>query len=172
MGCHAISREWTKRRRSPDWRVHRFTPDATEWLERSGGLGGLAVSHETTVDALEQLISDSAELLDDGRERDEEEAGACGPAARDRAIEFLRAHAAQATRLGFVLPLPRISTGPEGSIDLHWQLDGFELLVNFPANAEEPATFYGDNQGSDSIRGTIGSDPDSRSLLPWLVATR
>jgi hypothetical protein len=122
--------------------------------------------------AFERAIEESADLLGDGAARDEEEAPASLPAARERAIGFLRAHATQARRLGFELPVPRICAGPGGSVDVHWKLDDFEILVNFPPNPDEPVTFYGDNEGSDSIRGTIGSDREPRSLLPWLILSR
>jgi hypothetical protein len=128
--------------------------------------------HEEEAAALEQLIDESAALIGDGTKRHWEEAQPVSAVARDRALEFLRTHASQARSLGRSLPLPQLSAGPDGSVDAHWTLGGFELLVNFPANSTEPATFYGDNEGNDSIRGTIGSGPDSRSLLPWLVMTQ
>jgi hypothetical protein len=149
--------------------------DANEWRRAIHATPGeerraAPVRREAETDALEDLIAESQECLTGGQ--DEEEAPACSAVARDRAIVFLRAQADQARRFGFSMPLPRISTGPDGSMDLLWCVGTFELLVNFPANQTEPATFYGDNEGSDCIRGTIGPDGDSRSLLPWLVLTR
>ncbi len=35
------------------------------------------------------------------------------------------------------LPAPRVTPGPDGSIDLHWRVEGRELLLNVPAEAEE-----------------------------------
>lgn len=162
MQCHDFAEDWSPSRQPADWRVHpksRFVSDAEEWH-----------AEQAEAPSLDAVVEASAELLNGSDE--EEEAPACRPVARDRAVSFLRAHADQARRFGFDFPLPTISVGPNGSVDLHWTLGGFQLLVNFPVDAAERATFYGDNEGSDSIRGSIGTDGDSRSLLPWLVQTK
>lgn len=75
-------------------------------------------------------------------------------------------------RHGVVIPAPWITPGPDGSIDIHWQTDLYELLVNFPADASEPATFYGDDYGRMSIKGQF--DPRSQpaghlALVSWLT---
>jgi len=166
MECHAFARNWSSRRRTSDWRVHtfkvRYESDVDEWLARPVG------APDTL--AVEAMIEESSELLNGSD--DEEEAPPAAPVARERAISFLRAHADEARRFGFEFPLPTISVGPNGSVDLHWTLGGFQLLLNFPGDQAQPVTFYGDTEGIDSIKGSIGSDNNSRSLLPWLVQTK
>lgn len=102
---------------------------------------------------------------------DDEAAEPCDQSTWERATDFLRALAEEArASAGVTLPVPHILPGPAGGIDLHWQLTQFELLLNFPPGLK-PATFYGDDRLSTSVRGTI--DPLGRQarsvLLPWLV---
>ena len=183
MGCQVLPPTDSRHRSMGyEWGQHRVVP-ALEWRapfptkerwDEAGEHGQpKAAIPEEPAYVLEQAIARSAELLDDDRERDPDEAPASSIVARDRAIAFLRAHAAAAVRKhGMSLPVPRITGGPEGGIDLHWKLArGFELLVNFPAQADRPATFYGDNEGQDSIRGTFGTESESLKLLSWLVQT-
>ena len=91
------------------------------------------------------------------------------PAAFERAARFLRTYAEEAQRRGHELPVPAISVGPKGSVDVFWRLGEFELLVNIPCDAEQPAPFYGDDRSS-VIRGELGADPSTR-LLAWLIPT-
>lgn len=90
-----------------------------------------------------------------------------------RATSYLRSQALVClSRHDVVIPSPRISPGPEGSIDIHWQTDSYELLVNIPENPAVPATFYGDDYGKLSIKGTF--DPTSEpaghlALVSWLI---
>jgi hypothetical protein len=88
-----------------------------------------------------------------------------------RAIAFLTTHAKwlwESCRVR--LPVPRIGPGPDGTIDLHWKQPSWELLVNIPADANEPATFYGDNYGAQKIRGSL--DPRNffnLGIAAWLM---
>lgn len=66
------------------------------------------------------------------------------------------------------LPPPRIGPGPDGSIDLHWKGDGYELLVNIPRDGGTPASFYGDDHGSLYIEGTLDTSTYNQGLLTWL----
>ena len=70
---------------------------------------------------------------------------------------------------GMRLPVPRIGPGPEGSIDLHWKQPSWELLVNIPADANEMATFYGDNYGVQKIRGTLDPQKFNLGIAAWLM---
>ena len=71
-----------------------------------------------------------------------------------------------------VIPPPWITPGPEGSIDLHWQTDEYELLVNLPASSSEDAAFYGDHKEGLYIEGKF--DPETNgigrmALVAWLI---
>jgi hypothetical protein len=73
-----------------------------------------------------------------------------------RASAFLKAQSAQALKMyGAFAPVPNIGIGPNGSVDLHWKRNDWELLVNIPADNDEPATYYGDNYGIHNTKGTF-----------------
>lgn len=59
-----------------------------------------------------------------------------------------------------------ISDGPgDGSIDVHIKSDKYEVLINVkPDNI----SYYGDNYGSESIKGEIKSFQDFMELVTWL----
>ena len=88
-----------------------------------------------------------------------------------RAADFLVRQAGFArANLGRELPVPKILPGPKASIDLHWKLAGFELLVNIPSDAAQPATFCGDDYRNSCIRGNLNPAEEIRGLVVWLLA--
>lgn len=90
-----------------------------------------------------------------------------------RAAKYLRKQALSCwSSHGVVIPAPRIGPGPNGSIDIHWKTLSYELLVNIPADGEALATFYGDDFGKLSIKGTFDSASEILSdlaLVSWLI---
>ena len=55
-------------------------------------------------------------------------------------------------------PFVQINPGPNRSIDVHWSsaCPPFDMLVNFPDDASEPASWYGDDgNGVDVFGGDI-----------------
>src|SRR5579862_643028 len=61
----------------------------------------------------------------------------------NRATSFLLANALRLwEEKGIVINAPAVHNGPEGSIDLYWGTSERKLLINLPADSEEPATFY------------------------------
>ena len=86
----------------------------------------------------------------------------------DNALELWRSQRLHA-------PAPVIGPGPDGSIDIHWQLATRTLLVNVPADANKPATFYGsDRIGRDKpacnvIEGYMDTSAQNQWLLMWLI---
>lgn len=87
----------------------------------------------------------------------------------DRAVAFLAAHSEQFEKLRLHLPVPKISPGPNGSIDIHWKRQSWELLVNIPADAHEMAVFYGDNYGEQKIRGSVDPNTFNFGIAAWLM---
>ena len=47
----------------------------------------------------------------------------------------------------FEVPLPRIQPVPDGSIDLNWKTEPFELLINIPPKKDEIICVYGEHIG-------------------------
>ncbi len=87
-----------------------------------------------------------------------------------RAIEFLRTQIRGMWEIyGVEVPVPQINPGPDGSIDIHWKRVSWELLVNIPKEEQPCATFYGDDYGTGTIKGSIDTTHPSLGLLTWLM---
>jgi len=87
----------------------------------------------------------------------------------EKAVTFLALLAKEALeRLNIIVDAPRILPSAEGSIDLHWKTDSYELLVNIPQNGA-PASYYGDNTiGNMPIKATCDASKPDRKLISWL----
>lgn len=123
-------------------------------------------------DALERALAESRTILTLGDDWDGEGARPFLEATWLRAAAFLRDQASQALKFGIRLPIPSIGAGPgDGSIDLLWRVEGFDLLANVPEDPLAPVTFYGDDRGDEIARGAIPPGK-TRALVLWLVRTR
>jgi hypothetical protein len=88
----------------------------------------------------------------------------------DRAIAFLTSQSKHLYETCGLHPLvPRISAGPDGSIDIHWKRNNFELLVNIPADSAQNAVFYGDDYGIKRISGNFDPQKINQGILEWLM---
>lgn len=69
-------------------------------------------------------------------------------------------------------PVPQISKGPEGSIDILWQVGTSKALINVPADPAQPTTFfaYDPERGRQLGEGTIDLEGRNEWLLSWLTA--
>lgn len=86
----------------------------------------------------------------------------------DNALELWRSQRLHA-------PAPVIGPGPDGSIDIHWQLATRTLLINVPADINKPATFYGsdrtnrDKPARNIIEGYVDTSAQNQWLLMWMM---
>jgi hypothetical protein len=119
-------------------------------------------------DALEQAIESARQLMTLSSGWDDEESPGYTIGTLDRAAAFLRTEAAILRKAGAAMAIPLIQPGPEGSIDLHWQTQSWELLVNIPADPQESVGFYGDDYGTGVVKGTL-PHPINIGLLRWLM---
>lgn len=132
------------------------------------------VVRDTDVEApatpLERAIETSRWILDLRAGWDDEGALPCAQAWH-RATDYLRRQAQWVfERLGVVLDAPDLMPLADGSVDIHWDLDPCELLINVPSDASRPASFYGDDRGSLNIKGTLATESFNEGLLQWLAA--
>ena len=68
-----------------------------------------------------------------------------------------------------ILQQANIDPGPNASIDLHWQTDDYELLINVPADTNTPVTHYGDNRAGRITKGPLDLSTPNHLLLLWLT---
>jgi hypothetical protein len=66
-------------------------------------------------------------------------------------------------------PLPDIQPGPDGSIDLHWKKETYELLLSIPNN-EQPVHFYGDDYSENVMKGSFSQGAEMPNFLFWLYS--
>ena len=45
------------------------------------------------------------------------------------------------------IPIPTILPSPDGSFDINWETEIFELLLNIPSDIQEPVSLYGEKIG-------------------------
>jgi hypothetical protein len=120
--------------------------------------------------AIQQAIDSSRSILKLEEDWDDQGSSGYSEPTWQRAADFVVGQAAFAERIaGRDLPVPDILPGAKGSIDLHWKTSKFELLVNIPQNASQPATFYGDDYGTHSFKGSFDPADPPPSLAHWLL---
>ena len=132
-------------------------------------ISNISVQTRTTVPELEAEIESARMLLRLPDNWDGEGSAPYSENTLKRAIAFVRMHIERVWEAGINAPAPRISAGPDGSIDVHWKQRAWELLVNVPADETQPAAFYGDDYGAGVIKGTIDTARYSFGLLEWLM---
>ena len=114
---------------------------------------------------LEEAFEETLEFVNDRFDEDEP---TIMSAAFDRAKEFLRIQSREMKkRLGYFPPVPTISPGPSGSVDLHWEQPSWGLLVNIPPT-DALATFYGDCAGEGRIKGNLDPKVWKLGIYTWL----
>jgi hypothetical protein len=119
--------------------------------------------------AISRAIDSSAWILSLPANFDGEGSPAYTQSVWNRAVSLLhqlRALAEKSGRSGF--PLPRITPGPSGSIDLFWETGSFELLVNLPEDLQAPLTFDGDNFGEVKLNGLLKPGESVETILRWI----
>ena len=58
---------------------------------------------------------------------------------------------------GITLGTPDVDPGANGTIDVHWEEERYEFLINIKVG-DEPATYYGDNYGEKRFKGELHLD--------------
>ncbi len=119
--------------------------------------------------SIEQAIEASRHLMQLEQDWDGEGSPGYTEETWKRATEFIQRYSGSLlVEHGFQIAVPEILPGPGGSIDVHWEKDAFELLVNIPADAGERAEFYGDDYGSIYIKGNLDLSKLNKGLVEWL----
>ena len=89
----------------------------------------------------------------------------------NRASDFLRTTARQVSEAGrLIFPLPELKPCPDGSIDLHWKNELFELLLNIPPVSREAGDFYGESRDGLTIKGAFKPEIHHLGIVCWLLS--
>jgi len=120
---------------------------------------------------IREAIESSRSILELENDWDDQGSPKYSESTWRRACSFLIEQAIFSRRvLGAELPSPKVQPGPDASIDLHWKIERFELLVNIPNDSSKPATFYGDDYGALCIRGNLNPAEPIPALVVWLLS--
>lgn len=68
---------------------------------------------------------------------------------------------------GQIIKSPKIYHGPNGSIDVYWENESFNLLINIPKKGL--GTFYGDNYGNNKSEGFFDPVIINIAVFPFLI---
>lgn len=91
------------------------------------------------LETLQSSLDEYRWILDQEENWDGEGVARVDEVALNRAICFIVDHAAiLCETIGFRLDAPRLSVGPNGSIDAHWEYPDREMAVNFSPSHRLP----------------------------------
>lgn len=147
-----------------EFSVINFDASEKRWESLSG-------SQEDVMRPFEDAINTSYKIVEIEDNWDSEGSPGYSEETWLRATSFVRNIAATflnryaTTRIG----PPTITPGPDGSIDVRWVSAKRTMLINFPANENAPADFFGHDKGQDIIKGTLDLASQNHWLLLWLT---
>lgn len=146
------------KRRLPAFHDPRWAADAlaSEWYTRHATL-------LTTINASREIVR----LRDNW---DGEGATGYSYETWKRATDFLRSLMRLVLyETDAVYQVPRINPADQGSIDLFWKKAERELLINVPADADAPASYYGQDRYGNTTSGLIHTGSPPVALAGWLT---
>lgn len=146
----------------------------SEWRARLGGhhvqVHGFALPSELGV--FIPAIECSRAMLELEDDWDDEGSSGYAEETWRRAVGVALASAGSYLRTRLTAPpTPAFSKGPEGSVDILWWSDGKRLMVNVPAEDNEPVTYHGYDRGNPSreTKGALDPSDDNEWMLGWLT---
>jgi hypothetical protein len=129
-------------------------------------LEGIPIELADVIEAIEE----SKYILELEDDWDAEGSRSYQPLVWERvAIFLIKFYEKALESFNLILDTPRIYQAHEGSIDVLWHNDKYQLLVNFPEDENSPASFYGDNFNTETIKGTFDPTEESCGLLAFLI---
>ena len=162
------------RRQNDQLRTRLLAPEGARTKTRSEPL------IEVAGHSLPQVLQPVAERLDRSRGMlalgdnwDDEGSPGYAEATWHRAAEIVVGTATAYHRSGGgVVPLPVITKGEAGSIDVQWRTSTRNILISVPAEPDEAVSFYAhDRENEDrDIEGKLNPSADNGWLLRWLTA--
>lgn len=133
------------------------------------GLGKNLGRLEFLFSGLEQSFADADRLLELDKDWDGEGADPFSRETIERTKRFLSFAAARAPHRR--LNPPSVLPAASGSVDLYWRSKTRTFLLNIPANATQPATYYGQTDDRNTTSGVVDPDGDRpMDLLAWILS--
>ena len=88
----------------------------------------------------------------------------------ERVEQFVLRHASLgAETWGRCFTPPQIAPADHGSIDILWETESMQLLVNVPTDPTERISFYGEDQNRGTFSGQIAPHAARADLVAWIV---
>jgi len=117
-------------------------------------------------DELFKSIEKSKYILDLEDDWDDEGSPAYDKTTWIRAIKFIYNYTKKVyDEYGIKIGAPKISQGPEGSIDILWKKKSYRLLINIPQDHKKPASYYGDDYNDEHVKGAHNTN----NITRWLA---
>ena len=87
-----------------------------------------------------------------------------------KSVDFLTKYALWIWEMmEIVIDTPKFLPGPNGSIDLFWEKDNYDLLINIPVPPNNIAGFYGDNKKDTQIEGKFNLKSYNQGIFLCLL---
>jgi hypothetical protein len=158
---------------TPCWKIHRKEPlkrDRISWVRGREPSSSIRKPFREDRE-LSLVIEDSRTILELKDDFDGEGSAGYKRETWEHAVEFIRNCARHLWETDHVIiDIPDIQPGPHGSIDIHWETEDYELLLNIPMNKRENITYYGDNYSDVKVKGSFSSNGNGSELLCKLLS--
>ena|SRR2546422_8585400 len=119
---------------------------------------------------LRSTIMESRSLLNLPDNWDGEGSAAYSESTWQRAVNFLVEQWTEFLKTeGRAMELPSILPDSNGSIDLWWDTEEFQLLISIPASELLPASLYGHKHGGQKIEYVLNSSKADERLVRWMA---
>jgi len=122
---------------------------------------------------LEKLLKERTEfILNLPKNWDDNDADTFTAETLERTCQLLKTIFEELWNHMLDVPFPLISPLPDGSIDINWETESFELLINISsAQNGDLINLYGErmNHPEDEIDLRINYEMVAQSIIPWLL---
>lgn len=165
---HLIAGMFRRESTFPNW-LEAIPPQVVK--KQYAAEPGLQIMYAATKLAeIQKEIQKSKYILDLADNWDDEGSRGYQMSTWQRATSFLFKLSLKAWEsFRVAIDAPKIYHGPNGSIDMLWKTDKYQILANFPDDPSLPATFYGNDSGKDSLEGTFDPTSGGCNLLMLLI---
>ena len=117
-----------------------------------------------------EAVQSSRRILELPENWDEEGSPVYSYETWERATRFvLQSAMGQRRDSGVWVGPPKITPGPDGSIDVRWKTSTRSVLINFPHSDHERVQFFGSDGDVETVKGTLDLTSPNQWILVWLM---